>query len=78
MNANESFLIKVFRDNEPVLRHAIGMVVTILCIWLFHLILGITLGADAQLFDRVPIVYVAHFGDSLAFLRFFVNLVREF
>lgn len=78
MPEHKSLLFKVAQDNEPVIRHAVGMVVTILCIWLFHIVLGLTLGTSAQLFDRIPIVYVAHFGDSLAFLRFFWKMIQEF
>jgi len=78
MANNASFIAKVVEDNEVVVRHAIGMVVTIGCIWVFHLALALTLGADAKLFDSVPIVFVAHVGDALAFLRFFWKMIKEF
>jgi len=78
MPEHDSFLSKLVEDNGPVIRHAIGMVVTILCIWIFHFALSVTLGERAKLFDIIPIVYVAHFGDSLAFLRFFWKMLKEF
>lgn len=73
-----NFKDQLINDIEPVLRHAIAMVITILCIWIFQLVLMHTLGEEATLFGRIPIVYVAHTGDSLAFLRFFWKMVREF
>ena len=78
MNSSPSFFAKVVEDNEIVVRHAIGMVITIGCIWIFHAALSFTLGAEAKLFDYIPIVYVAHIGDVLAFLRFFWKMIREF
>ena len=78
MNTPQTFVAKVVDDNEVVIRHAIGMIVTIACIWAFHSALAITLGADAKLFDIIPIVYIAHVGDALAFLRFFWKMLREF
>lgn len=78
MQSSTSFFLKIVEDNEIVVRHAIGMVITIACIWVFHFVLKLTLGADAKLFDYVPIAYVAHIGDALAFLRFFWKMLREF
>lgn len=78
MQSSTSFFSKIVEDNEIVVRHAIGMVITIACIWAFHFVLELTLGADAKLFDYVPIAYVAHIGDALAFLRFFWKMLREF
>lgn len=78
MQSSTSFFSKIVEDNEIVVRHAIGMVITIACIWAFHGALELTLGADAKLFDYVPIAYVAHIGDALAFLRFFWKMLREF
>lgn len=78
MSSPQTFVAKVIDDNEVVVRHAIGMIVTIACIWLFHFALAQSLGADAKLFDIVPIIYIAHIGDTLAFLRFFWKMLREF
>jgi hypothetical protein len=78
MHQGSSFFAKLVEDNEIVVRHAIGMVVTIACIWAFHGALTLTLGADAKLFDWIPIAYVAHVGDALAFMRFFWKMLREF
>ena len=73
-----SFTEKLREDLEPVLRHAIAMVVTILCIWGFHLVLKHTLGQEARLFGQLPIEYVAHTGDVIAFIRFFWKMIKEF
>lgn len=73
-----TFFEKVKKDNEIVVRHALGMLIVLVCIWAFHLVLTYTLGDDAKLFGAVPVLYVAHVGDALAFFRFFVKLVREF
>lgn len=73
-----NFQQKLWDDIEPVLRHALAMLVTIGCIWMFHAALEHSLGKDAKLFDLVPILYVAHTGDALAFLRFFWKMVKEF
>lgn len=72
------FLGRLVDDLEVVIRHAIGMAVTILCIWAFHALLEHTLGHDATLFDRLPIVYLAHTGDLLAMCRFFWKIIKEF
>ena len=37
-----------------------------------------TLGKDAKLFDMLPLAYVAHVGDSIAILRFFWKMLKEF
>jgi hypothetical protein len=73
-----SFFQRLYSDCEPVIRHAISMAVTIVCIWGFQFLLKRTLGEDAKLFDRLPIIYVAQLGDLLAFLRFFWKLIKEF
>lgn len=72
------FVAKLRDDLEPVARHAIGMIATIVSIAAFRMMLGWTLGPQAMLFGHVPIEYVAHLGDILAFARFFWKLVREF
>lgn len=78
VSSQHTFFSKVIEDNEVVVRHAIGMIVTIMSIWFFHWSLAVSLGADAKLFDIVPIIYIAHFGDLLAFLRFFWKMLKEF
>ena len=76
---NSASFFEKLRDHlEPVVLHAIAMAVTIVCIWGFHWLLAHTLCEDATLFGVFPIVYVAHTGDSLAILRFFWKLIKEF
>jgi hypothetical protein len=72
-----SFLLRVWKDTEIILQHAIAIAVTILTIWGIQYLLKFTLGEDAKLFDRLPIVYVCHLGDLAAMLRFCWKLIRE-
>jgi hypothetical protein len=73
-----SFLQRAWENVEVILIHAIGMAVTIVTIWGFQYLLKLTLGEDAKLFGRLPIIYISQFGDLLAMLRFCWKLAKEF
>jgi hypothetical protein len=73
-----TFRDKVQKVVEPICLHLIGMCATVVSIWLFHMLLHAVLGEDATLFGTLPIVYLAHTGDLVAFLRFIWSAIREF
>ena len=72
-----SFLLRVWKDTEITLQHFIGTAGTILTIWGIQCLLKFTVGEDARLFDKLPIIYICHLGDLVVMLRFCWKLVRE-
>lgn len=63
---------------EPVILHTIAMSVAILSIWFIHFLLRSTLGESAKLFDVMPLIFVAHVGDTIVIGRFFWKMLKEF
>jgi hypothetical protein len=73
-----SFIQRVWDHNEPTVQGAIGMTVTILTMWEMHGLLKWTLGVDSKMFGCIPVIYLSHFGDLFAFLRFYWSEIRKF
>ena len=66
-----SFIRRVWDQNEPRVRHGIGMAVTIILMWGTHGLLRVTVGIDTVMFGHIPLVYITDFGDLFAFARLF-------
>jgi len=49
-----SFIQRVWKDTEPVIRHTIGVAVTILAMHGMSYWLKLNLESDAKLFDLLP------------------------
>ena len=73
----EDFRARALEEVAPLLYHTIGMVAAVACIWFFEHMLTWVLGPEAKLFDVLPIRYLGHLGDLLAFVRFLVRLGKE-
>lgn len=77
MGTKKKFWEQFYSEISPFLRHTLAMVVALACIALVETVLTHFLGHDAKLFDSVPIVYVAHAGDTIVFARFLLMLLKE-
>ncbi len=73
-----SFWEKLKDHLEPVFIHTVAMSAAILSIWCVHWLLKSTLGESAKLFDLMPLIYVAHVGDTIVLGRFFWKMLKEF
>ena len=63
---------------KPVVTHTVATIMSLVSIWIIHLVLNYTLGKEAKFFDLIPIRYVIDAGDFIVFLKFIWHLVRDF
>jgi hypothetical protein len=62
----------------PIFKHFVALSLTLLSIWGVAELFTYTLGVNAKLFDTLPIVYLIHTGDAIAFLRFIWSTIKDF
>ncbi len=62
----------------PIFKHFVALSLTLLSIWGVAELFTYTLGVNAKLFNTLPIVYLIHTGDAIAFLRFIWSTIKEF
>ena len=58
--------------------HTVGLVLSLISIWLVHFVLGRLFGPDEKFFDYLPLRYIIDLAELVVLAKFLWHLIKWF